>query len=45
MITETLEQFALAALVGGMLGFAHRAAVRLREVRKARLASAIAVSA
>lgn len=35
MSSEMVERIVVAAIVGGMLGFAHRAAVRLRRVRRA----------
>jgi hypothetical protein len=43
--SDTLEQFVLAALVGGMIGFAHRAALRMREARRTRELLAGAVPA
>ena len=43
MSVEAIKQVALAAAVGGVLGFAHRAAVRMRQARRIRQAQSTAL--
>jgi hypothetical protein len=43
MRVEAIKQVALAAAVGSVLGFAHRAAVRIRRARRIGRAQSTAV--